>query len=180
MDEVSALTRLKRMVAFSEDPALDASALADLMLMAKRPDSNGNLPTNVSTAPTWVASTAYAPGDVVQPSPVDGRWWRCAIGGTSDITQPDWPDLRGEERTGRTVGDGFVTWEDAGAAWAPTWDLDAAAVEGWEQKAAIASGRYQFTTDGQTFLRQQVVANCHAQADRYRRQMGAAVVSTGG
>lgn len=179
MDAVSALARLERMVASSEDPALNAAAMADLLIMAKRPDDNGNLPTNVSSVATWLASTRYGPGDVVQPSPASGRWWRCTVGGTSGTTQPAWPDLRGEARTARTIGDGYVTWEDAGAAWTPTWDLAAAAVEGWEQKAALAAGRFEFTTDGQSFLRQQVVEHCHAQADRYRRKMSATVVPTG-
>lgn len=180
MDAVAALARLERMVASSADPALDAAAMADLLAVAKRPDDNGNLPTNVSAAPAWAASTVYAPGAVVQPTPASGRWWRCRVGGTSGSTQPAWPDLRGEPRTATIVGDGYVTWEDAGAAWAPTWDLAAAAVEGWEQKAALVANRFQFGTDGQTFLRQQVLDHCHAQADRYRRKMGAAAVPTGG
>jgi hypothetical protein len=176
MDAAAAAARLARMVASEVDPVLDAAALADLLVLSQRPDANGNLPTNLAAADDWAAATVYAPGDVVQPDPNDGRWWVCVFGGTSAATQPSWPDLGGEPRTAHMIVDGTVTWGDAGAAWAPTWDLAAGAVEGWEQKAALASGRFEFTTDGQTFRGQQVVAHCQAQADRYRRKMGAAVV----
>lgn len=176
MNAASAAARLARFVAAEEDPVLSSAALADLLTLAQRPDENGNLPTNVASAPVWVTATTYAPGDVVQPSPADGRWWRCAIGGTSASTQPTWPDNEGDLRTGDLVVDGTVTWEDAGAAWAGTYDLAAAAAEGWEQKASLAAPRFQFTTDGQMFFRQQIHAHCKAQARAYRAKMGTVVV----
>lgn len=176
MTAAEAAARLARMVASTEDPVLSAAALTDLLLMAQRPDDNGNLPTNVASVASWAASTLYAPGAVVQPTPAVSRWWICLIGGTSGTTQPSWPDLSGQARTEHTVGDNYVTWIDAGAAWTPTYDLAAAAVEGWEQKAGLAASRYQFATDGQAFMRQQVIAHCQAQADRYRRKTAAAIV----
>lgn len=170
MDAASATTALERMVAHDQDPTLDEFEVADLLESAKRPDSNGNLPTNVDGAAAWAASTTYAPGDVITADPAAGRWWVCLVGGTSDSTQPTWPDLDGYVRTSQRIDDNTVTWVDAGAAWVPTWDLAAAAVEGWELKAGKAAGRYMFQTDGQTFSRQQVISNCHAQADRLRRR----------
>lgn len=170
MDASTAQERLERLVASTLDPVLDEFEIADLLESAKRPDSNGNLPANVGTAATWAASTTYAPGDTITADPAAGRWWVCLVGGTSDGTQPTWPDLDGSVRSSQRVEDNTVTWIDAGAAWAPSWDLAAAAVEGWELKAAKAAGRYMFQTDGQTFSRQQVIANCHAQADRLRRR----------
>lgn len=170
MDAATALEQLERMVASDQDPILDEFEMADLLDSAKRPDSNGNLPTNIDAAGTWTASTTYAAGTVITADPAAGRWWVCLIGGTSGSTQPSWPDLGGYTRTSQRIDDNTVTWLDAGAAWVPTWDLAAAAVEGWELKAGKAAGRYSFQSDGQMFNRQQIIANCHAQADRLRRR----------
>jgi len=48
------------------------------------------------------------------------------------------------------------------------WDVRAAARAGWMLKAAKASARYTFTTDGQTFQRGMTFAQCTEMADRYR------------
>lgn len=55
------------------------------------------------------------------------------------------------------------------AAWTPTWDLNAAAVEGWEIKAGRAAGDYDFAASGQRFNRSQVSEQCLKMADLYRR-----------
>lgn len=55
--------------------------------------------------------------------------------------------------------------------WAPTWDINAAAAEGWRMKAAKAAGRFDFTTDGQTFQRSQLVAHCTQQNRIFLRRM---------
>lgn len=58
--------------------------------------------------------------------------------------------------------------------WTPTWDLDAAAAEGWRRKAGLAASRFNFAEDSQRFDRAQVYANCLQQAEQYaRRAMGA-------
>lgn len=58
--------------------------------------------------------------------------------------------------------------------WEPTWDLDAAAAEGWRRKASLAATRFSFAEDGQRFDRAQIYAHCIAQAGEYaRRSMGA-------
>lgn len=60
------------------------------------------------------------------------------------------------------------------AGWTPTWDLDAAAAEGWRRKAGIAAARFSFAEDGQRFDRAQIYAHCLGQAEQYaRRSMGA-------
>jgi hypothetical protein len=75
------------------------------------------------------------------------------------------------ERARRPDGEGS-TWPD-GDAWTPTWDLDAAAAEGWNRKAAMAANRFNFGEDGQSFQRAEVYANCVKQAEAYaRRSMG--------
>lgn len=59
-------------------------------------------------------------------------------------------------------------------AWEPTWDLDAAAAEGWRRKAGLAASRFNFAEDSQRFDRAQVYAHCLQMANEYaRRSMGA-------
>ena len=61
----------------------------------------------------------------------------------------------------------------ADAEWTPTWDLDAAAAEGWRRKAGIAAARFNFAEDSQRFDRAQIYAHCIQQASEYaRRAMG--------
>ncbi len=170
MDEVTAQARLERMVAASTDPVLDAAAIADLLLLARRVDASRNDPRNLTTAAARAASTRYEPGTLVRQEAGSERWWICLIAGTTGTGAPSWPTLTGVARYGVTVVDGTVTWQDAGSRWAPTWDLNAAAAAGWEQKAALVSGRFNFAADQQRFDRSQVHAMCLEQADRYRRR----------
>jgi hypothetical protein len=69
----------------------------------------------------------------------------------------------------RPDGDGVAPSE---AAWVPTWDLDAAAADGWEIKAGRAAAGYDFGEDSQRFNRSQVHAQCMAMARLYRRGSG--------
>lgn len=64
--------------------------------------------------------------------------------------------------------------------WVPTYSVRgvwSAIAEGWMMKAGIAAGRFSFTTDGQTFHRQQVVAHCHRMAEIYKRKLGQSVTT---
>ena len=63
------------------------------------------------------------------------------------------------------------------AGWESTYDMDRAAAEAWEAKAALASGSHDFTADGSSYAVSQVIAHCQAQAANYRRKM---VSSAGG
>lgn len=54
----------------------------------------------------WVASTAYALGDVVIPTTPDGYRYECTTAGTSDSTEPSWPGAG----IGSTVADNTVVW----------------------------------------------------------------------
>ena len=166
MDLTEASIRLRSMVASDEDPALDDEQLAQLLDMARRADIGGNAPTNLSSAPAWATATTYLAGDVITES---GRWWRCEIAGASGTTEPTWPDLTGYKAGDVYVYDNDVTWVDNGAQWQPTWHLASAASEGWRWKAALAAGRFKFATDGQSFDRQQVAANCLTMAKAYSR-----------
>lgn len=62
----------------------------------------------------------------------------------------------------------------ADSEWTPTWDLNAAAAEGWRRKAGYAASRFNFAEDSQRFDRAQIYAHCLQQAEQYaRRSMGA-------
>jgi hypothetical protein len=173
MDETEARQRLERMVSVSSEPALTTPEVDDLLAAARRIDPQCNAPTNVDTAPEWAPATAYLIGDVVTADPAVGRWWRCTAAGTSAAAQPVWPDLSTSPGPyGARISDGPVlVWEDAGTAWSPTWDLHAAAAEGWELKASKAAGRFDFTTDGQTFRRGQIISHCQQMARTHRRRV---------
>ena len=177
MDETDARARLERMVAADIEPTLDADAITDLMRIAARPDGARNDPRNTSAAPVWTATTVYAAGDLVRQSSTAERWWLCLTGGTSASTTPSWPTLV-YERTDWIILDGTVEWVDAGSRWRPTWNLNAAAAAGWEQKAAQVAHRFDFGADGQKFDRSQTHAMCLDMADRYRMR-GTGSTSTG-
>lgn len=75
----------------------------------------------------------------------------------------------------RPDADGYVTGD---ANWTPTWDLNAAAAEGWARKAGIAASRFNFAEDGQRFDRAQIYQHCEAQRKLYAdRLVGSAPVS---
>lgn len=170
MDAAAAQARLERMVAASTDPVLDAPTVVDLMLIAKRVDRTGNDPRNDDTAASRTGSTIYEPGELVRQAAGVERWWICLIAGTTASDAPSWPTLTGCQRSDTIVRDGTVTWQDAGSRWASTWNLNAAAAAGWEMKAALVSGRFNFAADQQRFDRSQIHAMCLEQADRYRRR----------
>jgi len=59
-------------------------------------------------------------------------------------------------------------------AWTPTYDLNAAAAEGWRWKAGSAAGQYDWASTLQQFKPSQVIAMCQAQAKLYAAKVGAA------
>jgi len=63
------------------------------------------------------------------------------------------------------------------AGWESTYDMDRAAAEAWETKAAKAAGSHDFSADGGSYALSQVIANCQAQASMYRARM---VAGSGG
>jgi hypothetical protein len=92
-----------------------------------------------------------------------------------ELSEPQLADL--VERARRPDTEGHTYPEDA---WTPTWDLDAAAAEGWRRKASLAVARFDFAEDTQTFSRSQIYSHCIAQAEEYgRRSMGAIKVLGG-
>lgn len=52
-------------------------------------------------------------------------------------------------------------------AWTPTYALNAAAAEGWRQKAARVAGDFGFSADGASFSKGDVLAHCLAMEAHY-------------
>lgn len=59
--------------------------------------------------------------------------------------------------------------------WTPTWDLNAAAAEGWRRKAGKVAGRFDVTVDGDALRRSQMFSACLVMADRYARKISGVV-----
>lgn len=160
MRRSQALTRLKRMTAWENDPALTENELADLLDFARVPDMRGALPRDYDEVESGVE---YAAGTTIVPAYADwtGYKYVCTTGGTT-AGDGTWGP------SGGTVTDGDAVFEDAGAAtWIPTYDLNLAAAEGWRWKKAASAGRITFTADGATFNRDQFLAHCEAMIATY-------------
>lgn len=67
-------------------------------------------------------------------------------------------DFRVKDRDGNLVTDvGYV----------PTWNLNAAAAEGWRRKAALVAGDFSFTADDAHYTKGQVLANMERMVQMY-------------
>ena len=67
---------------------------------------------------------------------------------------------------------GLISTEDG---YVTTWDLNAAAAEGWRWKAAQVANRFDFGADGQTFSRSDFLKHCLEMADRYSKRYASSV-----
>jgi hypothetical protein len=67
-----------------------------------------NVENHASALNLWVASTAYALGDIVWPTTANGRIYRCTTAGTSGTSEPTFPTT-----PAATVVDGTVTWTES-------------------------------------------------------------------
>jgi hypothetical protein len=159
VDLATARARLERMVQKDVAPTLSATEIDDLMLMARRNDADGYAPYS-----TWAASTVYTVNAARVPSVNNGHYYTVTTAGTSGATEPTWPTA-----SAGTVVDGTVTWTERGAyLWTGTWDLRAAAAEGWRWKAAKLVSEYDVAAGGGTnFLRDQKFKHCQAMIQLY-------------
>jgi hypothetical protein len=176
MDEATARTQLETLVDADADPSLTSSEVSAILDRARRPDRAGNPITNVAAnVGAWEASTVYAVGDVVTPVDVNGRYWMCVTPGRTYPTEPTWSDTKRLAPFSIGVLDNEVRWTYAGTEWTPSWDINAAAAEGWRIKAGKVAGRYNFTTDGQQFARAQMIAHCRHMERMFRRKITAGI-----
>lgn len=168
MTEAEARAQLESMIAWDSVPALTSAQVTLLVRAARRIDIDRVEPT---TYDEWEASTAYAAGDLVFPVIRNGHYYEVTTAGTSGADEPAWPMTNGG-----TVVDGTVTWTEAGESpWLGTYDLNAAAAEGWRWKAAVAAGSFDFAADGQSFNRSQIAESCREMAAMYRNRVAGSV-----
>lgn len=124
LTKLQAVEKLKNMCQADVFPVLNNDILVELI------DEN-------TRSTTWLASTYYYYGNVVQPTTRNGRYYRCIVPGTSAATEPNFPDIG---YSGQVVNDGSdLIWVDFGAAQDETFDVRAAARSAWLRKAAIVA-----------------------------------------
>ena len=168
MDFAEAARRLSIYTASTSEPALTSDELELLLADARRSDSNGNAP---DAYVSWIPGQAYSSGALVVPPTRDGYVYTATVAGvasTASSTGPAFPTS-----TTGTVVDGSVTWGSrASAPWTPTFDVNAAAAEGWRWKAAKAAAWIDFTADGASFKQSQVVEQCLKQAQSFAKKGG--------
>jgi hypothetical protein len=175
MTQDEARATLKRMVAADTFPTIDGPSIDDLLRAARRPDRQGILDVDVPAAdgstrtaaegkyPVWQASHAYTAGEVVVPATRNGHAYTVTTPGTSGTGEPYW----GTD-DGSTTTDGGVTWtETTAVVWFPTYDLNAAAAEGWRWKAARTSDAVTFGTQGDNYNAEQLHTHCLDMARYY-------------
>lgn len=51
--------------------------------------------------------------------------------------------------------------------WTPTWELNAAAAEGWRTKMGKAANDTSFSMDGATYNRAEIIAHCERMVEQY-------------
>lgn len=59
--------------------------------------------------------------------------------------------------------------------WTETWDLSAAAAEGWRRKAGKVAGRFNVTADGAVLSRAQIFAHCLMMAEQYGKKSAGSI-----
>lgn len=76
-----------------------------------------------------------------------------------------------EDRTGRGPTD---------TLWEGTWDLNAAAAEGWRMKAGKVAGDFNFSADGASYSKADVLAHCLEMESRYASMSHGVMNTLGG
>lgn len=147
MDTAVARARLERMLQITVDPVLTTAEVDDLMILALRTDASGYTPYD-----RWAASTIYTVQAYRVPTVSNGHQYIVTTAGTSGTVEPTWPTT-----SGATVTDGTVVWTERGAyLYTATFDLRAAAREGWRWKYAKIINDFDVAAGGGTnFLRSQ-------------------------
>lgn len=167
MDEATARARIESMTAWDSEPALSQDQIDALVAFARRADDTFRW---VDDDTSWTATTAYSLATRRAPLTRNGHLYEVTTAGTSGSSEPAWPTT-----AGGTVVDGSVHWTEVGGSWSPTYDLNAAAAEGWRWKAAKVAGEFDFSTDQQTFDRTGKHAQCLAMAEHYQKRVSGSI-----
>lgn len=171
MDEATARTRLESMTAWDQVPVLTSDQIAALVVLSRRSDDVFRW---IADDPEWAPATAYGLNDRRAPITRNGHIYLATTAGTSGASEPAWPTT-----INGTVVDGTVHWTEAGGSWAPTYDLNAGAAEGWRWKAAKVAGSFDFSTDQQDFSRSQMSEMCQAMVALYQKRVQASIRQRG-
>lgn len=152
-DRAIALEELERLSEFDQEPVLDSATV-------------GKILDKHQTAVLWAPATVYKFGHVVVPTEthMNGRKYRCVKAGTSASTEPEWPDANGW----RVTDGGTLRWEEYGPAGNNLWNIDAAASECWQQKIALVTQDFDFSSGtNASYKRSQVYEHCVDMANRF-------------
>lgn len=164
-DKTEAELRLeiKTLVQADALPVLSESQIDILVRQSFLPDTMRNVP---DLAFERVGNKAYVVGQKMIPMNRNGHVYVCTTAGITNATEPTFPG-----DTEEVVIDGTAQWTENGVAkWTPTYDTFAAIGDGWEMKASMCVGNYAFSSDGQTFNRQQVYDHCMDMAKSWKRR----------
>lgn len=159
------------MLSYDKEPALSTAEIDELVSIAKRADHDSNAPDAYTY---WRLSTAYAAGAKVVPTTRNGHVYT-ASAGTSGTTEPTWPTA-----SGAAVVNGGVTFTEAGSLyWAPIWDLNYAAAEGWRWKQAKVAHMIEFIGDGHRFFQDQLTDHCEKMVAMYSKRVSGTLAVPG-
>ena len=165
LSTATARTRLEMYLQWQVTPTLTTGEVDELFAMAKRADAYGIAPDAYAD---WKASTALTLGAERVPTTRNGYVYAVSTGGTTGSSEPDWPTT-----LDATVNDGTAVWTcSARAGWTPTFDLHAAAAEGWQMKAAKAVPSYDVKAGSVDAKRNQTYQACVRNAQLHRRKAG--------
>lgn len=168
----TALTRLERMTAADVDPLLSDAELADLLTLARRADAAAVAPDAYLP---WAGTEAVALGVARVPTTRNGHYYTVTTAGTTGASEPTWPTT-----SGATVADGTAVWTESGPApWTATYDLNAAAAEGWRWKGAKVTNRVTVAEDQQQLSRSDYLKHCAAMVRLYQAKIAQAVAVPG-
>lgn len=162
LSRLAAIRQLGQICQSTSFPELTDNQLGDLIDQHKR-------------FATWTPSTYYSVGDMVVPTTPNGRVYQCVIAGTSQTTEPAFPQIT------YAVGQAFydystlpanqdfgLTWQDNGYITTEIYDVRAAAKQGWLLKASIAANLAN-TSDGQMKIELHTIQeNCVQMAGKFR------------
>lgn len=175
LDWDKAMARLVRLCPPTVHPTLNAVEMAEIL------EAN-------ALARVWQPGKAYQRWDKVVPPVPTGLVYTPArnrggstFGGTSGAEEPVWPlHLRWPAGrwdgyflddfpiNRREVEDGTLRWEVFGVEGVALWDIERAAHQAWNLKAAKASGEYPTSVTGFSTHPEKVIENCLRMAERYR------------
>lgn len=161
LSAATARTRLEMFLQWQVAPVLSTGEVDELFAMARRTDASGIVPDSYAD---WKASTAVTLGAERVPTTRNGYVYSVTTAGTTGTSEPTWPTT-----LDATVNDGTAVWTCAAyAAWTPTYNLRAAAADGWEMKAAKAVPSYDVKAGSVDAKRNQVYQACLRKVRQFR------------